>query len=147
MKRAIFILFTVLAVSNVAFGFSELLSYLKGHADADAITLDWQSGNEAGVINYSIERSDIKSDNFTELSVLAATGSNSTYHFRDVNFNSMAQQGQSSDGAHIVPMSDLYKYRLKINYSNAVSYSQTITVTKPTAGVKRTWGMIKEMFR
>lgn len=147
MKKAIFVLFAVLVVSNVAFGFSELLSYLKGHADADAITLDWQSGNEAGVKSYAIERSDIKSDNFTELTVIDASGSNSTYHFRDVNFNYMPQAGQSNNGGHVVPMSDLYKYRLKINYTSAVSYSQTITVTRPTAGVKRTWGMIKEMFR
>jgi hypothetical protein len=147
MKKTIFVLVTLLAASQVAFGFSELLSYLKGHADADAITLDWQSGNEAGVKNYTIERSDIKSDNFTEISVVTATGSNTTYHFRDINFNSMPQAGQSNNGGNVTPLSDLYKYRLKIVYTNAVSYSQTITVTRPSAGVKRTWGMIKEMFR
>ncbi len=146
MKKALFILVTLLTASQVAFGFAELLTYLKGHADADAITLDWQSGNEAGVKSYSIERSDIKTDNFTEIAVVSATGSNSTYHYRDINFNSIQQQGQQGSG-HMTPLSDLYKYRLKIVYTNAVSYSQTITVTRPTAGVKRTWGMIKEMFR
>ncbi|MBS1902426.1 MAG: hypothetical protein JSS75_01825 [Bacteroidetes bacterium] len=147
MKKVIFVLIALVAASQVAFGFAELLSYLKGHADADAITLDWQTGNEAGVKSFSIERSDIKSDNYTEIATVTATGSNSSYHYRDVNFNYMPQQGASNNGNHITPLSDLYKYRLKIVYTNAVSYSQTITVTRPTAGVKRTWGMIKEMFR
>jgi hypothetical protein len=146
MKKTIFVLVTLLTASQVAFGFAELLTYLKGHADADAITLDWQSGNESGVKNFTIERSDIRSDNFTEVATVTAIGSNSTYHYRDINFNSMPQSGQPN-GGHVTPLSDLYKYRLKIVYTNAVSYSQTITVTRPTAGVKRTWGMIKEMFR
>ncbi|HYM20879.1 MAG TPA: hypothetical protein VEW28_07740 [Candidatus Kapabacteria bacterium] len=146
MKKAFFILFVLSTASGVAFGFAELLTYLKAHSDTDSITLDWQSGNESGVKSYSVERSDIKTDNFSEIGIVPATGSNSTYHFRDVNFNSIAQQGQGNAG-HTAPLSDLFKYRLKINYDGSISYSQTITVTRPAAGVKHTWGMIKEMFR
>ena len=146
MRKAIFILFVLATAAPVAFGFAELLTYLKGHAESDSITLDWQSGNEAGVKSYSIERSDIKTDNFSEIGSVPATGSNSTYHYRDASVNSIAQQGQNGSG-HLAPLSDLFKYRLKINYDGSISYSQTITVTRPAAGVKRTWGMIKEMFR
>ena len=146
MKRAFLVITFIFAVAPVAFGFTELLSYLKGHVESDGITLDWQSNNEFGVRTYIIERSEINSDNYKELGTLVATGSNSTYHYRDVNFSGMAQQGASS-GSTNKPLSDLFKYRLKINYGNVISYSQTITVTRPSAGVKRTWGMIKEMFR
>ncbi len=140
MKKIIFAAVMVFFIGNTAFGFAELLNYLRGHAESDAISLDWQSGNEANVKSYAIERSDVKAEDFKELSVISATGSNSTYHYRDANFS--LQQSAN----HQTPLSDLYKYRLKINYTNAISYSQTITVTRPAAGVRRTWGMIKEMF-
>lgn len=146
MKKALVIVVALFLVAETAFGFSELLTYLKGHADADAITLDWQSGTETGVKSYAIERSSINSDDFREIGSTVATGNNSSYHYRDASATSMQQQGTSGSGNN-APLSDLFKYRLKINYGNAVSYSQTITVTRPSAGVKRTWGMIKEMFR
>lgn len=146
MKKALVIVVALFLVAETAFGFSELLTYLKGHADADAITLDWQSGTETGVKSYAIERSSINSDDFREIGSTVATGNNSSYHYRDANVTSMQQQGASGSGNN-APLSDLFKYRLKINYGNAISYSQTITVTRPSAGVKRTWGMIKEMFR
>lgn len=146
MKRAFLIAFVLVVGVQTAFGFTELLNYLKGRVEADAIALDWQSNSETGVKSYVIERSEINSENYKELGTLSATGSNSTYHFRDANFSITQQQGASNNGGNHT-MSELYKYRLKINYSNAISYSQTITVTRPSAGVKRTWGMIKEMFR
>ena len=145
MKKALFLLLT-LSLAGVALGFSEVLTYLKGSAGTDSVTLDWQSGVETGVRSYAIERSDIKTSDFKEIGSLVATGNNSTYHYRDAAINGANIKG--SGGSHsVVPLSDLFKYRIRLNYDNAVSYSQTISVTRPSAGVKRTWGMIKEMFR
>jgi hypothetical protein len=145
MKKALFLLLTVSLV-GVAFGFTEVLTYLKGSAATDAITLDWQSGTETGVRSYAIERSDIKTSDFKEIGSVTATGNNSTYHYRDAAINGAQISGSTSNHSNL-PLSDLYKYRIRLNYDNAVSYSQTITVTSPSAGVKKTWGMIKEMFR
>ncbi|MDP4220892.1 MAG: hypothetical protein Q8916_11595 [Bacteroidota bacterium] len=145
MKKALFLLL-LLSATGVAFGFSEVLTYLKGTAGTDAITLDWQSGTETGVKSYSIERSDIKTNDFKEIGSVAATGNNSTYRYRDAAINGAPMNGSTSNHSNM-PLSDLYKYRIRLNYDNAVSYSQTITVSRPSAGVKRTWGMIKEMFR
>ena len=140
MKKALFLLLIV-CFTGVAFGFTEVLTYLKGRAETDAVSLDWQSGTETGVKSYAIERSDYKTSDFKEIGTVNATGNNSTYHFRDaVMTNGSANHSNT-------PLSDLFKYRIRINYANAVSYSQTIPVTRPSAGVKRTWGMIKEMFR
>jgi hypothetical protein len=144
MKKALF-LFLVFSLTGIAFGFTEVLTYLKGHPETDAIVLDWQSGVETGIKSYAIERSDIKTNNFSEIGSVTATGNNSTYHYRDVAVNGAATNNGGS--GHLSPLSDLYKYRIRLNYDNAVSYSQTIQVTRPSAGVKRTWGMIKEMFR
>ena len=143
MKKGLLALVVLIVAVQFAFGFDQVLTYFRGHADSDSIGLDWQSGNETGVRSYHVERSDIKGDNFTEVGSVVATGSNSTYHYRDASFSSIQQQGGSNGS---VPMSDLYKYRLKLVYDNAISYSQPISVTRPSASVKLTWGMIKEMF-
>jgi hypothetical protein len=146
MKKGFFAYILIFSLAGIAYGFSEVLTYFKGSPSVDAITLDWQSGTETGVISYTIERSDIKTSEFKEMGVVMAVGNNSTYRFRDAAVSGITSN--SSGGGHSqVPLSDLFKYRLRLNYRNAVSYSQTIRVTRPSAGVKRTWGMIKEMFR
>lgn len=145
MKKALLFisLFTVLS----GFAFTEVLTYLKGRVDADAILVEWQSGNELGVVNYTVERSEIKSNDFEELSTITSSGNNSSYRYRDASINEIAPNSGMGSGRNKAPLADLYKYRIKINYADAVSYSQSITVTRPSSGVKRTWGMIKEMFR
>ncbi len=145
MKKVLFV-FMIVSLTGVAFGFSEVLTYLKGRAETDAIALDWQSGTETGVKSYTIERSDIKTSDFRDIGIVSATGNNSTYRYRDVAINGAPMNGSGSNHSNM-PLSDLFKYRLRLNYDNVVSYSQTIFVTRPSAGVKRTWGMIKEMFR
>jgi len=145
MKKALFLLLVV-SLTGIAFGFTEVLTYLKGSVGTDAISIDWQSSTETGVRSYAIERSDIKTSDFKEIGSVAATGNNSTYHYRDAAVSGTAMTGSSSNHSNM-PLSNLYKYRIRLNYDNAVSYSQTITVTSPSASVKRTWGMIKEMFR
>lgn len=145
MKKALLLISLFFTISG--FAFSEVLTYLKGRVDTDAILIEWQSGNEAGVVNFTVERSDIKSNDFEELSTISAAGSNSSYRYRDASVNEMAPQGSTGGNRGKAPLADLYKYRIKINYADAVSYSQSITVTRPSSGVKRTWGMIKEMFR
>src|SRR5438093_638370 len=120
-----------------------MLDYFTGRTDGDAISLEWKSTVENGVKTYTVERSDLKSNEFQELTKIAATGNYSTYHFQDTKVmiaNPLGGQNTKS------PLSELYKYRLKLTFPNEVSYSQTISVTKPTSGVRRTWGMIKEMF-
>ena len=59
---------------------------------------------------------------------------------------SVASAQAIGQSGNLKPLSDLNKYRLKIIYDNSISYSQSITVSRPTSGVRRTWGMIKEMF-
>lgn len=144
VKKA-FLFISLLSFSG--FAFTEVLTYLKGHAETDAIVIEWQSANEEGVKNFAIERSEIKSNDFEELATIATTGANSTYRYRDAAVNGMAPQGGSGGMGAKTPLADLYKYRIKINYADAVSYSNSITVTRPSSVVKRTWGMIKEMFR
>jgi hypothetical protein len=110
--------------------------------DGEAITLEWKSGLESGLKSYVLERSSSKSSEFEAITTVKAQGSYATYHFKDIRPSLMP----TADGQAPQPLADLFKYRLKLVYDKEISYSQSIAVSKPSAGVKRTWGMIKEMF-
>jgi hypothetical protein len=143
-KVSLLTLLAVLGFSAAAFAFSAGLEFFNGRTDGETISLEWRSGVEAGLKNYSIERTPVKPQEFQEIGTVAATGPQSTYRFRDVHPNAAAPVGAYGGNA---PMSDMFQYRLRMNFNDGgVSYSQIISVSRPSSGVKRTWGMIKEMF-
>lgn len=141
-KFAIIASVLVLTVTGAAAVSNSILDYFSGRMDGEAITLEWKSGLESGLKNYIIERSSSKSSEFEGITTLKSQGSYATYHYKDVRPSLMP----AADGQAPEPLADLYKYRLKLVYDKEISYSQSISVSKPSAGVKRTWGMIKEMF-
>jgi hypothetical protein len=140
-KIAIIASILVLTVTGAAAVSNSILDYFSGRMDGESITLEWKSGLESGLKSYVIERSSPKSSEFEAITTMKAQGSYATYHYKDVRPSLMPANGQAPE-----PMADLYKYRLKLVYDKEISYSQSIAVSKPSAGVKRTWGMIKEMF-
>jgi len=113
------------------------------HPDSDAISLDWRSNVESGVRYYAVERSDVKTSDFSQIGTVQATGNYSSYHFKDGH---LSFANPSTQSGPTTAQSDLYKYRVRIQYDNEISYSNTAFVTRPSSGVRRTWGMIKEMF-
>jgi hypothetical protein len=138
----------VAAVSPMMLGaafadYSGVIDSFTAHTDGDVISVDWKTGVETGVRSYVIERSDVGTSAFSPMGTMTASGNYSNYHFKDVHVSGAQASGQASPKT---PASDLYKYRIQITYDNAVSYSSTIFVTRPSSGVRRTWGMIKEMF-
>jgi hypothetical protein len=143
MKKSLLIASVlVLTVTGAAAVSNSILDYFSGRMEGDAISLEWKSGLEAGLKNYVIERSTAKSSDYQEVSFVKAQGSYATYRYRDVRPSLMP----TADGNAPQPLADLYKYRLKLVYDKEISYSQPISVSRPSSGVKRTWGMIKEMF-
>jgi hypothetical protein len=141
MKGFFLTIAAVAVLSTLVFADTGGISYFSARPDGDGVVVEWKSGGEAGVRNYVIERSDVRTNDFSDLTTLAPAGSFTYYKFRDSHVNAMAP----ASGA-LKPMADMYKYRIRINYSGEVSYSETISVTRPSSGVRRTWGMIKEMF-
>ncbi|MEO6941238.1 MAG: hypothetical protein ABI444_14070 [Candidatus Kapaibacterium sp.] len=144
MKKYFFVILFCTLIAGVALAeYTGVIDSLTARTDGDSISLDWHSGVETGVRTYAVERSELNTSSFDQMSTVVATGSYSMYHYKDVHVTSAQAIGQSGN---IRPLSDLYKYRLKIVYDNSISYSQSITVSRPSSGVRRTWGMIKEMF-
>jgi len=145
MKRFLLTFVALLALASTAFAFDAVIERLTARPEGENIRLEWRSGNEAGVQSYIIERSDARMNDYEELGTITATGNNSFYSYTDNRIAGSIMPNNQMGGA-MKPMADLFKYRLKLVYTNAISYSQTVSVTKPSAGVRRTWGMIKEMF-
>ena len=145
MKSLLIITSAIAIVVTLGFDYIGGIDSFSARPDGDGITLEWRSQSEAGVKNYTIERSDIQStNNFQEVATVQLAGNFSYYKYHDGRINAAPLAGQSGQ---VKPLADAYKYRLRMNLtSGELSYSQTINVTKPSSGVRRTWGMIKEMF-
>ena len=98
-------------------------------SDGRAITLEWRSSQEANIALYEVERSPVNQNDFKR--------------FVDENAIAAAPNGGSS-----VQSGSVYVYRLKIiDLNDKATYSNTISVSHTISSVRRTWGMIKEMFR
>jgi len=110
------------------------LEYFHGRSEGEDIRLEWKTGEESNLQNFSIERKTPQSS-FAEITAVQPKGSNSYYTFLD-------QSAYKANSAMV------FVYRLKIvDNGGQVSYSSEITVSHNVSGVKRTWGSIKAMFR
>lgn len=143
MKRRILLLVLITAVTSAAYAFTGIIDRFTGETDGTTITLEWKSNAEAGLKNYIVERSDVNDNAFDELGTIAPQGNFSVYKYRDTKVLGASAEGQASPNR---PSAELFKYRLKFVFVDHTSYSQPITVVRPSSGVRRTWGMIKEMF-
>ena len=144
VKSFLFAIIAVTIVATLGFGSLGAIDSFTARPDGDGITLEWKSLSETGIKSYAVERSDVRLNNFQEVGSVPVTGNNSYYKFHDGQLSSAPLAGQTGGTQ---PMADAYKYRLRMNLTTGeVSYSETVNVTKPSSGVRRTWGMIKEMF-
>ncbi len=142
-KIVIVILIVVSFICTVAISSDiKIIDIFKAKTDSNSIIIEWHTKNETNIEKFEIERS--TSDNcFTKIGTEKAKGYASNYSYRDtdsffkniITSNLLAQT--------------IISYRLKIIYSNSNSptYTEEIIVTQNMSSVKRTWGMIKEMFK
>lgn len=93
------------------------------------------------VSRYEIERA-CRNGNYAYIDEIDAKGYSYTYTYNDENALKPVEKNDALQSGTI------YSYRLKIlKKDNTSEYSNAINVSHSTSGVKRTWGMIKEMFR
>lgn len=113
--------------------FCQVINDFTTYAEDQQAVLEWRSGNEAGVVNYEIQRS-FDSNNFHTVAYISPAGSGESYRYvdRDLFKNPV----------------NIYYYRIKVNFSNGESiYSDVNRLTMISSGIYRTWGSIKAMFR
>jgi hypothetical protein len=145
MKKTLIFAGFIALFAALGFDFAGGVDSLTAQPGSDGITLSWQSEIETGISRYTIQRESITSTNdFQDVGTVIPTGNYSYYKFLDSHLSASPLSGQSGN---MQALSDAYKYRLEIDLASGdLSYSSTVSVTTPSSGVRRTWGMIKEMF-
>jgi hypothetical protein len=117
------------------------LEYFRANSDGKVITIEWKASAESAVSNYEIERA-APSQFFEKIhSEQAKNAPNADYTYIDdeAYYKDTDNKTINSD--------DVYSYRIKIVYKdNTYSYSNTINVEHKVSSIRRTWGMIKQMF-
>lgn len=130
------VLTCVIAASAAEVG----VEYLMARSDGRSITVEWKSTVERDIQRYDLERS---TDN-RSWSIVASfdpKGSGATYRYID-NEALGKGSGEPSTAGRV------YYYRLRIvGNDNSITYTSSTAVTHNLSTVRRTWGMIKEMFK
>jgi hypothetical protein len=129
----------LLVTTVTVLGVEATVDYLRAKSNGSTVTLEWRSSNEGNVVNYEIERAG-PDQVFRSIGSVAAKGSNQAYTYTD------EEAFGKNDDATV--SSTYFTYRLKLVGSDqSSSYSATASVSHTVSSIKRTWGMIKEMFR
>ncbi len=141
MRMKTTILALLLSVTTL-FAAEISLDYFTAKSDGKSITVSWKSSVERSVARYDIERAG--SDGvFKHIGQLDARGAQAVYSYTDDD----AFMKQNDNNPSLTQQTK-YTYRLKyVGTDNSVTYSSPINVSHSVSGVRRTWGMIKEMFR
>jgi hypothetical protein len=140
MKRTLTVLVAALALFASAQAVQVTLQYFQAKSNGNSIVVEWKSSSEADVAQYEIERAGADKQ-FRFVATVAAKGSNQSYSFKDDE-----AFGKGDADKNIA--ANYFTYRLKVvTQDKNASYSNTVGVVHNVSGIKRTWGMIKEMFR
>jgi hypothetical protein len=136
--KASIILFLFLTCGLVFAG--DVLEFFSGYTSGKSIILEWKSSDEKTVYRYEVERSS-PNQAFKMVHSEQAKGYSTNYKFIDDEVYNRKSDNETLSQT-------IYIYRLKIiNNDNSYVYSNTVSVTQEVSIIRRTWGMIKEMFR
>lgn len=140
MKATFYALALLLAATHVV-ALEVSVEYLSARSDGSSITIEWKPAVERDILRYDIERS---SDNrtWTLVASLDPKGGGSVYRYIDTDVLGRGAVNDPKTAAKV------YYYRLRIvGTDNSITYTSSTAVTHNLSTVRRTWGMIKEMFK
>ncbi len=121
---------------------SELnFEFFTAKSNGDAISLEWKLQSEDGVEYFQVERKLKDGNDFRPIgSKIKSTGNSNIYRYTDDEFFFKDKATLQSE--------NIQAYRIKvISKNNDLSFSNTTYVTHNVSSVRKTWGMLKEMFR
>lgn len=128
-------LFAAVATSLQAQTASDYFSALSIRASGDAIVVQWTSVREDGLVSYDVQRRDAETPFFVRIGTVDLKGAGSRYTYVDNSaFSKPSEQKQ-------------YTYRIRATTRSGSAYSQILTISHDVSSVRKSWGMIKELFR
>lgn len=140
MKQLSLIISTLVIAVVTALAVEATVDYLRARSTGAAVVLEWRSAQENNLMQYEIERAG-DDQIFRYVATISAKGSNQSYTYTDDEaFNKRDGNGNVT--------ATYFTYRLKMVYADQrTGYSTSAGVSHNVSSIKRTWGMIKEMFR
>ncbi len=139
MRTFSFLCALVLLVST-AYAVESLLQSFTARSTGASVTIEWRTSSDAALSSFEVERAG--SDNvFRFVSTVPARGASQVHSYVDEDVFA------KGDGSNEIQNNQL-QYRLKlVRPDRSYTYSNSVAVTHSVSSIKRTWGMIKEMFR
>lgn len=115
--------------------------FFTAKSNGDEISLEWKLQSEDNVEYFQVERKLKDGNDFRPIgSKIKALGNSNIYRYTDDEFFFKEKPTLQSE--------NIQAYRIKvISKSNGLSFSNTTYVTHNVSSVRKTWGMLKEMFR
>jgi len=145
LKNSFIVLFLIISFSILYGNYLEVKNFF-ARSSGDDISVKWNVSNEDNLKLFEIERS-IDSDNsFKRIGDTKPDGSK-MYEFADKEAYFIIDTKKKA--ANKFQSDKVYYYRLKIIFDDdTFIYSEkTSPLIHKVNSVKRTWGMLKEMFR
>ncbi len=140
MRYKILILLVLITAAITAVASNEVLEYFNANSDGKVITIQWKALDETYISKYEIERSQSSG---AYKKIYTQETNNSSYSYIDEDAYLKPNSGDNPETTKTN-----YTYRIKIiKKDNTYLYSTTQSVSHSINSIRRTWGMIKEMFR
>ncbi len=141
MKRIAFIIIFVISAIALALANDSIIKSFTAESGGDYVTVKWATDTEVNVKQFEVERSSAD-NNFKRIYLKLSSGKSNNYSYID------EEAFMKKDADPNMQTSKVYSYRIKIVYKdNTISYTDEAFVAHKPSSIRRTWGMIKEMFR
>lgn len=127
----------LLIATTASMNAAGIFKTIKAESKGDEITIVWRTDGEAGYHTFEVERRSTEVPQYRRIGSIVVRGSGGTYSFVD-------------NGAFFKTEADKeFTYRIRAIGGNGVeAYSPPVSVShRVVSSVKRSWGMIKELFR
>jgi hypothetical protein len=132
MRNVIIAVIATVLLAGLAWAPS-IITNFNAESAGDYVILTWNSGSEASLMLYAVERS-LDGMDFVQLAEVDPQGSNSSYTYEDHDL--------------FKGTSRTYYYRIRAQMDNGTAgYSTVQSVTLSFSGIQQTWGSIKSLFR
>ena len=140
MKKLVSIVFLISA-TTLLFANLQVIKTFKATTNGDAVNVEWETISEKNVSSFELQRR--TNGSFKTIHSLKAKGEPSTYKFTDSD--SFTKEIMNDN----IQAENVASYRIKIIYADnsPFTYTNEIDVTRNISTIRRTLGMIKEMFK
>lgn len=139
MKLKLILLLLLISIGYIFA--ADLFEYFRATSNGKVITIEWKATNESNISLYEIERSSSKQP-FTRIASVEAKGYPNNYKYTD------EEAFLRGDDFEKILKNNNFIYRIKIIHKdNTFTYSNTVSVLHNVSSIRRTWGMIKELFK